>query len=115
MDKVVNAKIATMIRSRLLDALSNNYRTGFAVNHLGCSIKSLRAHLESLFQPGMTWTNQGQWHIDHIVPLSHFNLADRKELKRACHYTNLQPLWAWQNWKKNNRYETVISIGLVGT
>ena len=115
MNKVINAKIASMIRSRLNDALSNNYRTGFAVDHLGCDINHLRKHLESKFQSGMTWANQGKWHIDHVIPLSHFDLSQRKELRKACHYTNLQPLWARQNWKKNNRYETVISIGLVGT
>ena len=53
----------------------------------------------------MTWANWSRygWHIDHIVPLSFFDLSDRKQLLQACHYTNLQPLWAEENRKKSNR------------
>ena len=41
--------------------------------------------------------------VDHILPLSRFNLQDNKEFKRAVHYTNLQPLWLDQNLSKGNR------------
>ena len=102
MDKDANVKTAAMIRSRLYDALKNNYRSGFEIENLGCTIEFLKKHLESKFQQGMTWDNQGAWHVDHIVPLSSFNLSDFKELKKACHYTNLQPLWARDNQKKKN-------------
>jgi hypothetical protein len=64
---------------------------------LGCSIAELRLHLESQFQPGMSWNNHGEWHIDHIRPLAKFNLACPLQLERACHFSNLQPLWAKDN------------------
>jgi len=74
---------------------------------LGCSIPELKLHLESLFTEGMNWDNHGfyenRWNIDHIIPLSKFNLFDLEEQKKAFHYTNLQPLWAVDNFKKGNR------------
>ncbi|KKL15741.1 hypothetical protein LCGC14_2502560 [marine sediment metagenome] len=53
----------------------------------------------------MSWENYGfyGWHIDHIKPLCLFNLSDEKQFNKACHYTNLQPLWAEENLKKGGR------------
>ena len=72
---------------------------------LGCDYETLKKHLEKQFQDGMTWENNKQdgWHIDHIIPLS---IADNKhELEVLCHYTNLQPLWAKDNFSKSDSFE----------
>ena len=68
--------------------------------------KFLKEHLEKQFKPGMNWSNHSLrgWHIDHIRPLSKFDCTDPKELKKACHYSNLQPLWADENLKKKDKY-----------
>lgn len=101
----INYKLSELLRIRLRSALKRNFKTGSAVRDLGCTIDYLKLYLESLFKPGMTWANHGSngWHIDHIMPLSKFNLTDREQLLKACHYTNLQPLWAFENMKKGNR------------
>lgn len=102
----ISYKLAHYLRSRLYKALKNNYKSGSAIRDLGCTIDELKLHLESKFQPGMAWDNCGKfgWHIDHIIPLSKFsNLSQLEQLKEACHYTNLQPLWAEDNLKKGNR------------
>lgn len=97
----VNFYLKDRLRSRLSKALNRNQKTGSAVKDLGCTISELKKHLESRFQPGMTWDNRGKkWHIDHIIPLVRFNLQDRQQLLIACHYTNLQPLWARDNMSK---------------
>ena len=52
----------------------------------------------------MTWENYGsKWHIDHIIPISSFNLKNREEFLQACNWLNLQPLWAEENLRKGNR------------
>lgn len=98
-------KITKVLRSRLTEAIKNNHRSGSAIQDLGCTIEELKLYLESKFQPGMTWDNWGKygWHIDHVVPLSAFDLTDPVQLKQACHYTNLQPLWAADNLSKSNK------------
>lgn len=55
--------------------------------------------------PTMTWDNWTKygWHIDHIRPLSSFDLTNVEDLKVACHYTNLQPLWWEENLKKGGK------------
>jgi hypothetical protein len=88
------------LRRRLNDAIKKNTKSGSAVRDLGCSILALKKHLESKFQSGMSWSNYGRWHIDHIIPLAFFDLTDREQLLKACHYTNLRPLWANENCSK---------------
>jgi len=53
---------------------------------------------------GMTWENYGKyWHMDHRRPISSFNLLDDNDVTACFHYTNLQPLLAIENLKKNNK------------
>jgi hypothetical protein len=100
----VEYKIGLNLRSRLCNALQRNTKSGSAVKDLGCSIGEFKTYLESKFQSGMNWDNYGYygWHIDHIKPLTYFDLTDRNQLLEACHYTNLQPLWAKDNLIKSN-------------
>ena len=65
-----------------------------------CSTDELNKHLESLFQQGMSWDNYGEWHIDHIRPCASFDLTDFEQQKQCFHYSNLQPLWAADNFAK---------------
>jgi hypothetical protein len=92
-------KIKRNLRARLNKAVVGNYKSGSAVKDLGCSIENFKKYLESKWQSGMTWENCGRtgWQIDHIVPLCKFDLTNAVELKKACHYSNLQPMW----WKDN--------------
>jgi hypothetical protein len=68
---------------------------------LGCSYEELKKHLENKFTDGMNWTNYGEWHIDHIYPVS--RAIDEDHLIKLNHYTNLQPLWAIDNRIKSNK------------
>lgn len=99
-----NYKLKQTLRRRIRYILNNK---GLRVHArtsemLGCSFNELRLYLESKFLPGMTWSNHGiyGWHIDHVKPLASFDLSIPEQLSEACHYTNLQPLWARDNLVK---------------
>ena len=69
---------------------------------MGCTLDQFKRHIENLWLDGMSWENYGKkgWHIDHILPCASFDLADPEQQRKCFHYTNLQPLWATDNWSK---------------
>jgi hypothetical protein len=70
---------------------------------LGYSPTELRLHLEKKFEVGMNWENYGQWHVDHIRPISSFSLDESPKVINAL--DNLQPLWSFENLSKGSNYE----------
>lgn len=110
-------RLTRRLRDRLKHALKNDAKLGSAVGDLGCSVKDLKYYIEAKFYmrdngEEMTWGNWSAkgWHLDHIAPLSSFDLSDREQLLKACHYTNLQPLWAEDNYAKGVKPDEVMSI-----
>lgn len=73
-------------------------------NQLGYSSEDLKVHIENLFLEDMSWENYGEWHIDHIKPLSMFNENDDASVVNSL--DNLRPLWKEDNLKKYNNYGT---------
>ena len=72
---------------------------------LGANWKTVESFMEAKFVDGMNWDNIGEWHIDHIIPLS--SAETEQETIKLCHYTNLQPLWAFDNLSKGNKLDWV--------
>lgn len=100
LQRILSIGIRTYLKRRkILIDFKPKYR-----EYLGCSIKELKQHLESKFKEGMSWNNWALkgWHIDHIRPMSSFNLKDEKEMAKCWNYINLQPLWASENLRKSN-------------
>jgi hypothetical protein len=61
-------------------------------------------NISGKLKDGMTLDNYGMWHIDHIKPLSLFDLSNEVEIKKAWSFENIQPLWANENIRKSNKY-----------
>jgi hypothetical protein len=96
-------KLKNSLRSRINELMNKKYNNPKTIDLLGCDYQFFICYIESKFINGMSWDNYGYygWHLDHIIPLS---LAQTKEeLYQLFHYTNLQPLWAKDNLKKNNK------------
>lgn len=71
---------------------------------VGYTIEELKLHLENQFKDNMAWSNYGDWHVDHIKPVSSFNFTDPedKEFQECWALENLQPLWAEENLAKSD-------------
>jgi hypothetical protein len=96
-------KIKRILRNAVsrICRISKTQKDRRVVEYVGCTMSEARRHIERQFVGGMTWANHGElWEIDHIVPLSHFDLTDLTQRLAANHYKNLQPLWKWQNRAK---------------
>jgi len=68
---------------------------------LGCDFDTFKTHIERKFTKGMSWSNYGKWHLDHIYPIS--KATSFEMALKLNHYTNFQPLWAKDNISKNNK------------
>ena len=55
----------------------------------------------------MSFDNYGLWELDHIKPISSFNLDNIEEQKKCFNYTNIQPLWKEDNMKKSDKMNWV--------
>lgn len=91
-------KAVKSLRDRLRSTLRHRgqNKTNSTLKLIGCSKAELVAHLESQFEPGMSWDNYSweTWHIDHIKPVATFEDPEDPE---CWHYTNLRPRWASDN------------------
>lgn len=103
-------RILSNVRKRLRDVMRG--KRG-ALNVVGCTRKQLQDHLQSQFTKQMHWNNYGTyWHVDHIVPVSHFDLTNSEHVKLVHHYTNLRPMEAKANMMRGNKIEQPLQIRL---
>ena len=90
------------IRKFLKGAKSNN-----SESLIGCTWEELFRHIEEQFRDGMSWQNQGEWEIDHIIPCNAFKdeLHLESNQRVLCWFQNLQPLWREDNRAKGGKYK----------
>jgi len=102
----INYRFAENLRKKVYLTLKKS-KSLHTIELLGCSVDYARKHIENQFKEGMTWNNWALdgWHIDHIIPISSFDLTSIEEQKQCFHYTNLQPLWWKDNIRKSNKIE----------
>jgi len=67
--------------------------------------EQLITHLENKFKDKMSWDNYGDWHVDHKLPITHFNIQEMgdEEFMRCWSLDNLQPMWGFDNIFKSNK------------
>jgi hypothetical protein len=102
-------KMKCLLRLRMWQALKGKAisKKSHFIQSIGCSIERLVAHVETNFLPGMSWDNhgkgKGRWSVDHIWPMSKWNLNSAAHQMMCNHFTNIQPMWDVDNIRKSNK------------
>lgn len=110
-------RLSNSVAGRVRDSIRNGTKSAGTFILLGYTRDDLVSHLEKLFLPGMSWSNYGEWHLDHIVPISVHNYETPEDIdfKKAWSLSNLQPLWAKDNIRKGDRisapFQPSLAIG----
>jgi hypothetical protein len=93
------------IRCRTWGAIktANARKSARTLELVGCTAKELAEWIESKFTDGMCWARIGEIHVDHLIPLSAFDLSDPEQQAVAFHFTNLRPMWDIENLRKSDR------------
>ena len=101
----INYRISKICRARLSQALKGVSKSASTMKLIGCTSDELRRHIESKFEPWMTWENQGRggWDIEHIKACANFNLVDPEQQCACFNWSNLQPMEHIANIKKGVR------------
>ena len=99
-DQIFNSINKRLYKALLKQNINKKYTY---LELLGCDLLEFELDLINKLKEGMTLENYGEWEIDHIRPISLFNLNNNNELFNCCNYNNLQPLWKKENIIKSNK------------
>lgn len=112
--KDLQYRIVGNLRNRIRLSIEN--KSECTKDLLGCSLEHFVKHLESQFQPGMTWQNYGSyWSIDHIEPCCSFDLSTEDNQRRCFNWRNCRPLTVSENSRKGNSIDREKRIKLKKT
>jgi hypothetical protein len=105
-------------RSKIRQALKKR-KTNHTIEYLGCTAEEFYDWMYFQFDENFTFENHGkEWHIDHVIPISHFNLENIDEQYQCLNWRNTMPLSVQENLSKNNKiiqsqlqrhYQTLLS------
>lgn len=93
-------RLSKLLRQRVLEALKGAAKSKSTLDLLSCTMSDFKQHIQQQFAPGMTWSNQGQWHLDHRIACANWDLKDPIQQAKCFHFSNYQPLWAGDNLAK---------------
>jgi len=100
-------KLINNFRTAIYQVLKENnvQKNGHYFEILKYSPEDLIVHLENQFKDGMSWDNYGEWHVDHVLPISRHNIKEigDEEFMKCWSLNNLQPMWGEDNIRKSNK------------
>lgn len=98
-------RIKSCLRARISSSVRRGSKSASTLELLGCTIPELKEYISKQLPEGIFWEDHGKkFELDHIVPVSAFDLFDPVQQKVCFHYTNLQPLSRKENSKKGAKF-----------
>jgi len=99
-------KLVTNLRSRLGRAVRGKSNSRATEQIIGVDVEIFTKWVEFQLEEGMTMQNYGPvWQLDHVLPISSFNLLDEEELFQAMNWVNIRPLTPIKNMQKYNKID----------
>jgi hypothetical protein len=96
-----NFKMKKLCNNHLHNNINKKTST---MKYFSCDITLFINWLKYCFTDKMNMDNHGSyWHLDHVIPVSLFNLENEEELRLCFHYLNYMPLPGKENIKKQNK------------
>ena len=96
-------KFKRYIRTRIYNCLKNKNKSKHAIEYLGCSSNEYFKWI-LCYNENYNLENYGNvWHVDHVIPISKFNLDNIEEQSLAFNWRNTMPLSSKENLSKNNK------------
>ena len=97
-------KFKYLQRSRL-SSIVKKFKQGYSaddfIEYLG-NLQIIQEWLEFCMTEEMTWENHGSyWHLDHVIPLYHFDFSIDNEIYLGFNWKNVMPLTKEENLQKN--------------
>ena len=108
-------RIEHILKTRIGSTLKANgaAKNKRSMEYFGCTVEYFYNYIESLFTDEMSWDNQGKkaedkrgWQLDHRRPCASFDFNNEEEIYMCFHWSNYQPLWAEDNNKKSDIYDS---------
>ena len=100
-------KLISNFRTAIYTVLkeSNVDKYGHYFDVLQYTPEELITHLELQFKDDMSWDNYGIWHVDHMLPITSFDIREMgdEEFMKCWSLDNLQPMWGEENIRKSNK------------
>ena len=88
--------------------ISSQTKTKSSIEYLGCDADYFKNYIQKKMdiynQTADVKMDFSNIHIDHIKPVSSFNLDEEDDFLDCCNYTNLQPLLIQDNLSKYNKW-----------
>ena len=102
-------KVISSFRKRFSTVINNkNAKTSRCIKYLGGDLELVKDWFRFNFELdshlNMDWYNHGKvWEIDHVYPVSKFNLDNEEEMKKCFGWFNLLPVPVSYNKQKSDK------------